>query len=84
MAVFDTENRKIMASGVALAAVTGYAVWDRADFSAFANAVEWILGIYITGHAAQGIAGAKFGLLGGVAQGSPVPPPPSEPPRVKL
>jgi len=46
-------RRKAAASGIAGAAVTVYAIWTRAPFAEFANAVEWILGIYLTGHAAS-------------------------------
>lgn len=46
-------RRKAAASTIAGMAVTIYAIWTHAPFAEFANAVEWILGIFLTGHAAS-------------------------------
>lgn len=46
-------RRKAAASLIAGVAVVVYAIWSRAPFAEFANATEWILGIYLTGHAAS-------------------------------
>jgi hypothetical protein len=67
-------RRKAAASGIAGTAVTVYAIWTRAPFAEFANAVEWILGIYLTGHAASD-AMTTFKPKPGAALLSKTPPP---------
>ncbi len=70
-------RRKAAASGIAGAAVTVYAIWTRAPFAEFANAVEWILGIYLTGHAASDAMTAfKVKAPMGAASPAPKTPPP--------
>lgn len=48
-------ERKAAASWIAFVAICVYAWHKGASFDQFANAIEWILGIYITGQAAQKI-----------------------------
>jgi hypothetical protein len=55
-------RRKAAASGIAGVIVVVYAFWTHAPFAEFANAVEWILGIFITGHAATDVLMNKKGL----------------------
>ncbi len=69
-------RRKAAASGIAGAAVTVYAIWARAPFAEFANAVEWILGIYLTGHAASDAMTAFKKPAGGAASPALKTPPP--------
>jgi hypothetical protein len=69
MAIRDWE-RKALAATAAFAAIAIYAVRKDAPFVEFANAVEWILGIYITGQAAHAIGAGKLGMVAG-AGGKP-------------
>jgi hypothetical protein len=52
-------ERNAAAAFIAFASLCAYALYKRADFTDFANAIEWILGIFVAGHSAQQIAGAK-------------------------
>jgi hypothetical protein len=56
-------ERKAFAATLAFVAISVYALRFHATFTDYASAVEWILGIYITGQAAQQVGFAKFGLL---------------------
>ncbi len=64
------------ASGIAVTLVMVYAVWQRAPFAEVANAVEWILGIFVTGHA---VAGGVNAWQAAAGSGSPHPTPPPLP-----
>jgi hypothetical protein len=75
-----TDNRrKMAASGIAMALLMVYAVWQRAPFDEVANAVEWILGIFVTGHAVAGGVNAWQAAGSGSVDRSPRPTPPPLP-----
>lgn len=71
-----TDNRrKMAATGIAGTCMMVYAIWSRAPFDQVANAIEWILGIFITGHAvASGVNAIKSPGIPAV-EDSPRPPP---------
>jgi hypothetical protein len=58
MAVWHDWERKAAAAFIVFVAVNVYAYLNHAIFAEYANAMEWILGIYITGYAAQQIGTA--------------------------
>ena len=66
-------ERKAAASWIAFVAICLYAWRKDASFEMFANAVEWILGIYITGQAAQKIVETKTAASSGQALKVSVP-----------
>ena len=68
MAIRDWE-RKAIAAVAAFGAISVYAVRKDAPFAEFANAVEWILGIFVTGQAVA-IGAGKLGMVAG-AGGKP-------------
>ena len=65
MTVIPDWERKALAATLTALAVTGYALHKGGTFPDYANAMEWILGLYITGQAAQQVGLAKFGLVAG-------------------
>lgn len=73
-----TDNRrKMAATGIAGTCMMVYAVWSRAPFEQVANAIEWILGIFITGHAVASGVNAVATPRSGVpaVEDAPRPPP---------
>lgn len=52
-------ERRAAAAFIAFVAVNVYAYVKAATFAEYANAIEWILGIFITGHTANQIIAAK-------------------------
>jgi hypothetical protein len=55
--VYAVGHRKALMSLGAVTLVTVYAYVRGASFSEYATAVEWILGIAVTGHVAQQATG---------------------------
>ena len=65
MAIRDWE-RKALAATAAFGAIAIYAVRKDAPFAEFANAIEWILGIFVTGQAVA-VGAGKLGMVAGAA-----------------
>ena len=65
MAIRDWE-RKAIAAVAAFGAISVYAVRKDAPFAEFANAIEWILGIFVTGQAVA-VGAGKLGMVAGAA-----------------
>jgi len=63
MAIRDWE-RKAIAAVAAFGAISVYAVRKDAPFAEFANAIEWILGIFVTGQAVA-VGAGKLGMAAG-------------------
>jgi len=63
MAIRDWE-RKAIAAVAAFGAISVYAVRKDAPFAEFANAIEWILGIFVTGQAVA-VGAGKLGMVAG-------------------